>query len=414
MLNIPLSLYVHFPWCVRKCPYCDFNSHALRGALSPETLPEEAYVDALIRDLDFELLTRETRALVSIFFGGGTPSLFSGKSIGRLLEAVRARMPFAAGIEITMEANPGTVDAAHFAAYRNAGVNRLSIGVQSLNDQHLKALGRIHGANDARRAVEVARAAGFDNINLDLMYALPQQTLAEAESDIRAACALSPEHLSYYHLTLEPNTEFHAHPPALPDSDSAWDMQEQGVAIMAGLGYTQYEVSAYARKAALTPPPAPPAALPSPALRERDASPQPSAAQYQCRHNLNYWEFGDYLGIGAGAHGKRTRSGGIERRARHKLPRKYLEHAGTFAALQEEKVLGVEDLPFEFAINALRLNAGFYLKDFEARTGQPATLLDTPLLEAKRQGLLEQQGDLIQPTASGSAFLNKLTALFLP
>jgi oxygen-independent coproporphyrinogen-3 oxidase len=380
LADIPLSLYVHFPWCVRKCPYCDFNSHALRGEI-----PEDHYIAALIRDLDFELSqTPDSRPLTSVFLGGGTPSLFSGKSVGRLLEAVQARMAFAPDIEITLEANPGTVDAANFDAYRSAGVNRLSIGVQSLNEKHLKALGRIHGAGDARRAVDIARAAGFGNINLDLMFALPQQTPAEAEADIRAVCALAPEHLSYYHLTLEPNTKFHAHPPPLPDSDAAWAMQEQGVAIMAEHGYTQYEVSAYA---------------------------QPDR---RCRHNLNYWEFGDYLGIGAGAHGKVSRNGLIQRRARHKHPRTYLESAGTENALQECKTLAAADLPFEFAMNALRLNNGFRLQDFEARTGLTSAVLDRPLQEARRQGLLEQQGELICPTASGSAFLNKLLTLFLP
>lgn len=370
---------MHFPWCVKKCPYCDFNSHALRGEI-----PEQGYVDALIRDLDFELRDSGPRDLASIFFGGGTPSLFSGKSVGRLLEAVQARLAFAPDIEITLEANPGTVDAANFAAYRAAGVNRLSIGVQSLNEKHLKALGRIHGAGDARRAVDIARAAGFGNINLDLMFALPQQTVAEAEADVRAVCVLAPEHLSYYHLTLEPNTEFHARPPPLPDSDAAWAMQEQGVAIMAEHGYTQYEVSAYAR------------------------------ADRRSRHNLNYWEFGDYLGIGAGAHGKLSRNGLIERRARHKHPRTYLESAGTENALQERKTLAAADLPFEFAMNALRLNAGFRLRDFEARTGQSAAVLNRTLQEARRQGLLEQEGDMVYPTASGRAFLNKLLTLFLP
>ncbi len=382
MADIPLSLYVHFPWCVKKCPYCDFNSHALRGEI-----PEEAYIAALQRDLDFEFSqTPDSRPLTSVFLGGGTPSLFAGQSIGRLLDAVRTRMAFATDIEITLEANPGTADAANFTAYRAAGVNRLSIGVQSLNEKHLKALGRIHGPDEARRAIGMARAAGFENINLDLMYALPQQTPVEAEADIRAACALAPEHLSYYQLTLEPNTEFHAHPPPLPDSDAAWAMQEQGVAIMAEHGYSQYEVSAYAQQ------------------------------DRRCRHNLNYWEFGDYIGIGAGAHGKRTSFSppAVIRRARHKLPRKFQEHAGTSAALQEETTIGAGDLPFEFAMNALRLNTGFHLRDFEARTGQSAAVLDRPLQEAKRQGLLEQQGELVYPTASGRAFLNKLMTLFLP
>ncbi len=272
---IPLSLYLHFPWCVQKCPYCDFNSHALRGATP--ALPEDAYVEALIRDLDYALREApETRALASIFMGGGTPSLFSGRAIGRVLDAVQQRLAFAADIEITLEANPGTADAAHFAGYVAAGVNRLSIGVQSLDDAQLKRLGRIHGRAEAIRAYELARAAGFSNVNLDLMFALPQQSLADALRDLRGALALAPEHLSYYQLTLEPNTEFAARPPPLPDDELAWDMQAEGQALLADHGYRQYEVSAYG---------------------------QPDRA---ARHNLNYWSFGDYMGIGAGAHGKRS------------------------------------------------------------------------------------------------------------
>ena len=384
-LRIPLSLYVHFPWCVKKCPYCDFNSHAQRGEI-----PEQEYTDALIRDLDFELSLTPPASrlppLVSIFMGGGTPSLFSSAAIGRVLEAVAKRLDFASDIEITLEANPGTADASNFRGYRAAGVNRLSIGVQSLNAAHLKALGRIHGPDEARRALDLARTAGFDNINLDLMYALPQQTMAEAEADIRAACALAPEHLSYYHLTLEPNTEFHAKPPLLPDSDLAWAMQEQGERVLADHGYAQYEVSAYAR------------------------------AGRQCRHNRNYWEFGDYLGIGAGAHGKRTSfsSPVIYRRARHKHPRTYLDTAGTAQALQEEKKVPAADLPFEFAMNALRLNEGFDLRQFESRTGQPAALLAKSLAEAQRRGFLEIRETQIRPSPQGRAFLNQLVGLFLP
>jgi len=381
--ELPLSLYVHFPWCVKKCPYCDFNSHALRGPHSTE-IPEREYVDALIRDLDFELHEPEARPLASIFFGGGTPSLFSAAAIGRVLEHAARRLPFAPGIEITLEANPGTADAANFRGYRAAGVNRLSIGVQSLDAGQLKALGRIHGPDEARAAYAMARAAGFDNVNLDLMYALPRQTPAQAHADLRAACELAPEHLSYYQLTLEPNTEFHAHPPPLPDDESAWDMQEQGQALLAAHGYGQYEVSAYAR------------------------------AGRRCRHNLNYWEFGDYLGIGAGAHGKRTRGARITRRARHKHPRTYLEAAGGPAALQEEKVIGAPDLPFEFAMNALRLNEGFRLQDFERRTGLPGARLEPTLEQAAGRGLVEREGETVRPSARGRALLNQLTALFLP
>ena len=377
--DLPLALYVHFPWCVKKCPYCDFNSHALRGEV-----PEAAYVEALLRDLDFELRDAEARPLTSIFCGGGTPSLFSGAAIGRLLEGVARRLAFAPDIEITLEANPGTADAAHFREYRAAGVNRLSIGVQSLAAEQLQALGRIHGPEEARRAVAFARAAGFANLNLDLMYALPRQSLDAAAADLRAALALAPEHLSYYHLTLEPNTEFHARPPPLPDTDTAWTMQEQGQALLAEHGYAQYEVSAYAR----------------PGRR--------------CRHNLNYWEFGDYLGIGAGAHAKRTAAGVVRRRARIKHPRAFLEAAGTAAALQEDRTIAPAELPFEFAMNALRLNEGFALPQFEQRTGLPAAALAAPLDAAAGRGLLERAGPQVRASARGRSFLNPLVELFLP
>jgi putative oxygen-independent coproporphyrinogen III oxidase len=375
--GIPLALYVHFPWCVRKCPYCDFNSHALRG-----DIPERDYVDALLRDLDFELRDAETRPLASIFCGGGTPSLFSGAAIGHLLEGVQRRLAFAPDIEITLEANPGTADAGHFRDYRAAGVNRLSIGVQSFAADQLKALGRIHGPDEARRAVDFARQAGFDNLNLDLMYALPQQSLAGAAADVRSAIALAPEHLSYYHLTLEPNTEFHARPPALPDADTAYEMQDQGQALLAAHGYAQYEVSAYARTGR------------------------------RCRHNLNYWEFGDYLGIGAGAHGKLT--GAVTRRARVKHPRAFLDAAGTAAALQEDRVVAQPELPFEYAMNALRLNEGFALPQFERRTGLRGAALDAPLAAAADRGLIDRDGTRVRASARGRAFLNPLVELFLP
>ncbi|MBI2383767.1 MAG: radical SAM family heme chaperone HemW [Gammaproteobacteria bacterium] len=379
--SIPLALYAHFPWCVRKCPYCDFNSHTLRGEV-----PEDAYIDALLRDLDWELAQApEARPLCSIFFGGGTPSLFSGRALARLLDAIAARLSCAPDVEITLEANPGTADAQNFADYRKAGVNRLSIGVQSLNPFHLEALGRIHGPDEAHRAVDYARRAGFDNINLDLMFALPRQTLEQARADVDGVCALAPEHVSYYHLTLEPNTEFHRHPPPVPDSDLACAMLEQGQQLLAQRGYAQYEVSAYAR-------PGRPA-----------------------RHNLNYWEFGDYLGIGAGAHGKRTVAGrGVVRHAKHKHPKSYLDAAGTPAALQENKAVAAADLPFEFAMNALRLNQGFPLALYEERTGQDRAVLRNPLGRAQAQGLLDVQGERVRPTALGRAHLNALLTLFLP
>ena len=384
--KIPLSLYVHFPWCVRKCPYCDFNSHALRGEL-----PEDDYVDGLLRDLDYELsLAPRPSPLTSVFFGGGTPSLFSARAIGRFLDAVVQRAPLAAGAEVTLEANPGTADAANFRGYRAAGVNRLSLGVQSLDDAHLRALGRIHGAAEARAAVELARGAGFDNLNLDMMYALPRQTPAEAEADLRALLQLAPEHVSYYHLTIEPNTEFHARPPPVPDADAAWTLHEQGLALLAEAGYAQYEVSAHARPG------------------------------WQGRHNLNYWEFGDYVGIGAGAHGKRTRAGGIGagvqivRRARHKHPATWLAAAGTARAVQETREVTPDELPFEFAMNALRLNDGFAAGPFTARTGLAPAVLEPGLAKARQRGLIEESGGRVRPTALGRTHLNALVGLFLP
>ena len=375
--EIPLSLYLHFPWCVAKCPYCDFNSHALRGEL-----PEDAYCEALLRDLDFELQDAETRPLRSIFMGGGTPSLFSDRALDRLLRALQTRLSFAADIEITLEANPGTADAGHFVGYRAAGINRLSMGVQSLDDAQLKRLGRIHDRAAVFQAYEQARQAGFDNINLDLMYALPEQSLDAARSDLQELIALAPEHLSYYQLTLEPNTEFARQPPPLPDNDAAWTMQEQGEALLAAAGYAQYEVSAYA---------------------------QPGR---QARHNLNYWTFGDYLGIGAGAHGKRSGPDVVRRRARHKLPRTYLAHAGSAQAIQDERVIPAPDLPLEFLMNALRLNEGFDQRDYRERTGltwgaHPGTAL------ALSRGLLTDVAGRIRTTDTGRRHLNGVLQLFL-
>lgn len=377
--EIPLALYLHFPWCVRKCPYCDFNSHGLRGEV-----PEADYVAALIRDLDFELAEPERRPLRSIFIGGGTPSLFSGRAMAQVLEAVAARLAFAPDIEITLEANPGTVDAGHFRDYRAAGINRLSIGVQSLDDTQLKRLGRIHGHDEAVAAYRIARGAGFDNINLDLMFALPQQTVEAALGDLREACALAPEHLSYYQLTLEPNTEFAAKPPPLPDDDLAWTMQLAGQALLAEHGYAQYEVSAYA---------------------------QPGR---QSGHNRNYWRYGDYLGIGAGAHGKRSAAGGdIRRRARVKHPRSYLAQAGTAAALQEDRLVQPAERPFEFLMNALRLNEGFAPALYEQRTGLPLAGIETRLAAVQARGLLERDTAGIRTSALGRAHLNTLLGEFL-
>lgn len=376
--EIPLSLYLHFPWCVRKCPYCDFNSHALRGEV-----PEDEYIDALLRDLRFELRERETRSLTSIFMGGGTPSLFSGRAMGRLLDQVQREIAFAADIEITLEANPGTVDAGHFRGYREAGINRLSIGVQSLDAAQLKKLGRIHGPEEAVRAYRMAREAGFDNINLDLMFALPQQAPAEAMADLDALIAMQPEHVSWYQLTLEANTEFAARPPPLPDDDAVADIFDSGQRRLRDAGYLQYEVSAYAREGR------------------------------RARHNLNYWEFGDYLGIGAGAHGKRSGSQGIERRARHKHPKRYLESAGTADALQDIRRLDAAELPIEFMLNALRLNAGVPTAVWLQRTGLPAEALAAARERAIRLGLMIADPDRLQPTPLGQRHLNRLLELFL-
>src|SRR5690348_5205961 len=331
----PLSLYIHIPWCVKKCPYCDFNSHN-----APQALPQDEYVAALLADLDQDLPLAQGRPLQSIFFGGGTPSLFSPDSIARILDGAAQRLAFAPGIEITLETNPGTVEHGPFAGYRNAGVNRISFGVQSFDDDALKRIGRIHDAQQAERAVKSAQDAGIENLNLDLMYALPKQTLAGALADVEKGISLQTPHLSHYQLTLEPNTAFAANPPPLPDDDSAWDMQEACQTRLAQAGFAQYEVSAYARDGR------------------------------ECMHNLNYWNFGDYLGIGAGAHAKLTHADGtIRRRWKLRAPRGYLEYAGTARGIGGDNVVTTDQLPFEFMLNALRLNAGFALADFEARTG---------------------------------------------
>lgn len=376
----PLSLYIHLPWCVRKCPYCDFNSHA-----SPRRPPELAYVAALLRDLAEDLGgAARGRPVVSIFIGGGTPSLFSGGAIALVLDGVRALAELAPEVEITLEANPGTADAANFAAYRAAGVNRLSIGVQSLDAGKLLLLGRIHDPDDARVAVHFARAAGFDNLNLDLMYGLPGQTLAEAASDLAAAITLGPEHLSYYQLTIEPNTSFHGAPPRLPDDDLAADMQDQGLEQLAAAGYAQYEVSAHAK----------------PGRR--------------CRHNLNYWAFGDYLGIGAGAHGKLTdpATGAVERTAKLRHPEAYLAAVRDGRFLSSRRTMDADDLTLEFALFALRLNEGFDRALFEGRTALPFARLDEPIDAARRRGLLSVDGGRVYPSELGRRFLNDLIQHF--
>ncbi|MES2564328.1 MAG: radical SAM family heme chaperone HemW, partial [Pseudomonadota bacterium] len=348
----PLSLYIHIPWCVRKCPYCDFNSHEARGEI-----PEERYTNALIADLEQSLPLIWGRKIYTIFFGGGTPSVLSAQAIDTMLSAVRARVPLAVDAEITLEANPGTFESVKFAGYRAAGVNRLSIGIQSFNAAHLKALGRVHDAEQARAALQIARAH-FDNFNLDLMYALPGQTLAGAASDLKEALSFEPPHLSLYHLTIEPNTYFHRYPPQVPDDDIAAQMQDAAAAFLHQAGYEHYETSAYARPG------------------------------QRARHNLNYWRFGDYLGIGAGAHSKLSFPERIVRQTRYRQPREYMDQALTGAAMQNESAVSAEDIPFEFMMNALRLNDGFELALFEERAGMPLVSVLNTLEEAQRRGLL--------------------------
>ncbi|SDZ28018.1 oxygen-independent coproporphyrinogen-3 oxidase [Lysobacter sp. yr284] len=377
----PLSLYVHLPWCVRKCPYCDFNSHEARGAP-----PFAAYVDALVADLEHDLPLVWGRTVHSVFFGGGTPSLFPPEAIDRFLQAASARLRFAPGAEITLETNPGTAEHGRFELYKAAGVNRLSFGVQSFDDGCLQRLGRIHGSAEAEAAVKLAQDAGFDNLNLDLMYALPGQTLAMAEYDLERAFALEPAHLSHYQLTLEPNTVFAARPPQdLPDEDNAWDIQEHCQALLAQRGYGQYEVSAYARPGR------------------------------QCKHNLNYWRYGDYLGIGAGAHGKISLGAeqAIVRRWKLKHPAAYLAQAGTAAAIGGDDRIAPARRPFEYMLNALRLVEGFSLDSFEASTGLGRDAIAAQLDEAMAAGWLERDGDRVRPTELGRRFTNDVVALFL-
>ncbi|HXD83359.1 MAG TPA: radical SAM family heme chaperone HemW [Rudaea sp.] len=375
-----LSLYIHIPWCVKKCPYCDFNSHN-----APQSIPQSEYVAALLADLDQDLPLAHGRTLQSIFFGGGTPSLFSPDRIAQILDGVAARLAFAPDIEVTLETNPGTVEHGPFAGYRNAGVNRISFGVQSFDDDALKRIGRIHDASQAERAVKSAQDAGIENLNLDLMYALPQQTLAGALDDVEKAILLQTPHLSHYQLTLEPNTQFAANPPPLPDDDSAWDMQEACQVRLAEAGLAQYEVSAYARLGR------------------------------ECRHNLNYWNFGDYLGIGAGAHGKATYAdGSVRRRWKVRAPRGYLEHVATPRRIGGDDVIAPEQLPFEFMLNALRLNGGFAPDDFVARTGLPMSAIDAKLQNAFDRDWLERDVDRVRATELGQRFLNDVIASFLP
>jgi oxygen-independent coproporphyrinogen-3 oxidase len=380
----PLSLYIHIPWCVKKCPYCDFNSHGLRAAM-----PESGYIAALLADLDQDLRDcRDAlagRAITSVFFGGGTPSLFAPDAIAAILDGAAARIPFARDCEITLEANPGTVEHGRFDGYSKAGVNRISFGVQSFDDARLHALGRIHSSAEAETAVKLAQDAGFTDINLDLMYALPGQDLEGALRDIERAIALQPAHISHYQLTLEPGTPFAKAPPPLPDHDAACDMQDACERHLADNGYARYEVSAYAR----------------PGKR--------------CRHNLNYWQFGDYLGIGAGAHGKLTDGRGIVRRRwKIRSPRAYMQQAATPQRIGGDAVVAADQLPFEFMLNALRLDDGVALADFSARTGLPASAIAPRMREARARGWLEDDPVRLQPTPLGRRFLNDLIEIFLP
>lgn len=373
----PLSLYIHIPWCVRKCPYCDFNSHEAK-----QDIPEAAYVDALIQDLEQSTPLIWGRKIHSVFFGGGTPSLFSGESIDKILSHVRMLTPLEYGAEITLEANPGTVDTAHFKAYKEAGVNRVSLGIQSFDDRYLKALGRIHDTEQAQQAAQLAIDT-FERVNLDVMYALPEQSLEDALHDADIACQLKPAHLSFYHLTLEPNTAFHRTPPSLPDDDTSATMQEEIEQRLAHHGYVNYETSAFA---------------------------QPGM---QCKHNLNYWTFGDYLGIGAGAHSKLSFHDKLIRQSRHKHPKRYMEFVPQSTAVDQEWRIEQNALGFEFMMNALRLHDGFSPDLFQQRTGLPLITIRDTLQAAVQQGLLEYQDTRIRPTLKGRRFLNNLLEMFL-
>lgn len=373
----PLSLYIHIPWCIRKCPYCDFNSHQA-GA----ELPEQAYIQALLADLDTDLPWVQGREIQSIFFGGGTPSLFSAAAYEALFNGLQQRLSFAPGIEITLEANPGTFEAEKFAAYRQLGINRLSIGIQSFHPPHLQALGRVHDSVQAMRAVELAQQAGFDNFNLDLMYGLPGQTVEQALADIRQALVFNPPHLSWYQLTIEPNTEFYKTPPRLPQDDDLWDIQEAGLALLAQQGFEHYEISAHAK---------------------------PGQA---ARHNLNYWQFGDYLGIGAGAHGKITlpQTGQVIRTQKTRLPKDYLQPAKPF--LTSQQAIAADEIGLECLMNALRLKDGMPTAAFLQRTGLTLDAVAKPVQKARQLALL-QVDERIMATAKGQQYLNELLALFL-
>lgn len=377
----PLSLYVHIPWCLRKCPYCDFNSH-----VSTQPIPQKQYIEALIVDLEKELPSIKSREIISIFIGGGTPSLFSAESIDTLLNDLRGRLNLRPDVEITLEANPGAVERERLAEFRSCGISRLSLGVQSFQDKALQSLGRIHDGNDARIAIETAKLAGFDNLNIDLMYGLPGQSEAEAQSDLIAAMSYQPQHISHYQLTIEPDTAFYIRPPRLPDDDRIWTMQLIAGEHLIENDYRQYEVSAWARQG------------------------------YLCRHNMNYWQFGDYLGIGAGAHQKLTLPDQqrICRCVKQRIPSRYMQTCRQQNHISENKVLTPADILFEFMLNALRLVDGFTVKLITQRTGLSYTEMETSLEMAEHKQLIERDAFWIKPTESGRRYLNELLLLFMP
>lgn len=377
----PLSLYIHIPWCVKKCPYCDFNSHEHKEAQNFTDL-ESMYVDALIKDLEYSLPKIWGRKIHSIFFGGGTPSLFSGKAIQKILGQVRALTPILYDTEITLEANPGAIDSNHFESYKEAGVTRVSLGIQSFNDVHLKALGRIHDSSEAKKGIEIAMRL-FDEVNLDLMYALPHQTLDEAIDDAKTATSFNTKHLSFYHLTIEPNTFFFKHPPKLPLDDESAEMQETIEGILSQHGYQHYETSAFAKP------------------------------KSQCQHNLNYWQFGDYLGIGAGAHSKLTFHDKMSRESRYKNPKQYMEKVVTQHMIESETIIHESDLAFEFMMNHLRLIDGFSIQSFEDKTGLNISAIDKELKAAIDKKLITMDHEMVKPTLLGQRFLNDLLSIFL-
>lgn len=379
--NPPLGLYVHLPWCVRKCPYCDFNSHALTGEL-----PAADYIRALIADLEADLPLIWGRTVKSIYFGGGTPSLFTAASIDHFLSQVRARLDLNPAAEITLEANPGTIEHDSFSAYAQAGINRVSLGVQSFDDDALGRLGRIHASGEVDHCLQSLHAAGIDNFNIDLMYALPGQAAGSAARDVERAIAAGPAHISYYQLTLEPNTAFAAQPPVLPDEDSAWQIQQTGMDRLATAGFGQYEISAFARDGR------------------------------QCQHNLNYWSYGDFLALGAGAHGKITSmaDGGVTRYAKHRHPRRYMQALDGGDWLAQHRVLEEDELVFEFFLNHLRLKRGFGRDDFSARTGLRWGVVEARVQQAVDRGLLEVRGEQVVTTGLGWKFVNDIQQMFLP